>query len=122
MKNNVIANQFAISCLSDGCLEIIGNSRDGVVFCLSGNVVWDLRRDLPEFCENAIFTNDIHSKESILIFKKSLGEELRNPRKLLKSIRNKLVQTSFRNSADGLAEMRAMEPTDREEHRMFSGA
>jgi len=77
-------------------------------------------RDQPLFCKNAIFTRDVESYESVLIFEYSLREELRNPRKLLKSVRNKLAQAGFRNQREEDAEYHKMYTMpDREEHRMF---
>jgi hypothetical protein len=122
MKTNVINSQFAIDC-HNGSLEIIGVStyrRSSVVFRLMGDSVSDLMRDQPPFCKNAIFTRDVESRENVLIFEYSLREELRNPRKLLKSVRNKLVQAGFRNQREEDKEYNEKyNMSDREEHRMF---
>lgn len=119
MKNNVIASQFAIDYHND-VLEIIGTSQGAVVFRLCGHSVSELIRDYPSFCKNAIFTNDVESRKSVLIFEYSLREELRNPRKLLKSVRNKLIQAGFRNQSEEDKEYNERyNVPDREEHRMF---
>ncbi len=120
MKTNVIDSQFTIEYHND-ILEIIGivDCR-AVVFRLSGHSVSDLLRDQPSFCKNCIFTNDVHSRKSIFIFEYSLREELRNPKKLLRSVRNKLIQAGFRNRNNEDKEYNEMYSVpDREEHRMF---
>jgi hypothetical protein len=121
MKTNVINSQFAIE-YHNGILEIIGVvDREAVVFRLSGHSVSDLLRDQPSFCKNSIFTNDVHSRENIFIFEYSLREELRNPKKLLRSVRNKLIQAGFRNRNEEDKEYNEMYSVpDREEHRMFN--
>jgi hypothetical protein len=117
--NNVINSQFAID-YHDGILEIIGKSQGAVVFRLCGHSVSDLMRDQPPFCKNAIFTNDVDSRKNVLIFEYSLREELRNPRKLLKSVRNKLVQAGFRNQHEADKDYHKLYTmSDREEHKMF---
>lgn len=122
MKTNVINSQFAIEYFN-GHLSIIGASiygRSSVVFRLVGDSVIDLMRDQPPFCKNVIFTRDIESCENVLIFEYSLREELRNPRKLLKSVRNKLVHAGFRNQRENDKEYEEKYTmTDRQEHEMF---
>lgn len=122
MKTNVINSQFAIECFN-GSLSIIGVStyrRSSVIFRLTGDSVNDLMRDQPPFCKNAIFTRDVESLENVLIFEYSLREVLRNPRKLLKSVRNKLVQAGFRNQREEDREYNEKYTmTDRQEHEMF---
>lgn len=119
MKTNVINSQFVIDYHND-TLEIIGTSQGAVVFRLSGHSADELLRDYPPFCKNAIFTNDVTSRKSMLIFEYGLKEELHNPRKLLKSVRNKLVQASFRNQNEEDKEYNEKYTVpDREEHRMF---
>jgi hypothetical protein len=119
MKTNVINSQFAID-YHDGIFEIIGKSQGAVVFRLCGNSVSDLKRDQPPFCKNVIFTNDVDSRKGVLIFEYSLKGELRNPRKLLKSVRNKLVQAGFRNQHEEDEDFHKLYTMpDREEHRMF---
>lgn len=122
MNTNVIS-QFTIDCFQ-GSLSIIGVSnyrRSSVVFRLTGDTVCELMRDQPPFCKNAIFTKTVDSREDVLIFEYSLREELRNPRKLLKSVRNKLVEASFRNRREDDKEFNEMYTmSDREEHRMWA--
>ena len=119
MKTNVINSQFVIACFN-GSLEIIGTSRGAVVFYLCGQAVSNLMRDQPSFCKNAIFTRDATSREDVLIFEYNFWGELRNPRKLLKSLRNKLVQAGFRNQTEENKKFNEMYTVpDREEHRMF---
>lgn len=124
MKTNVINSQFAIECF-DGSLEIIGRSNHNVVFILRGSAAGDLIRSAPSFCKNAISSHEaggdgIRYTKNIFIFEYSLQGELRNPRKLLKSLRNKLVQAGFRNQQEDDKEFNEMySMTDRQEHEMF---
>ena len=119
MKTNVITSQFAID-YHDGSLEIIGRGQNAVVFRLCANSVNELLRDQPSFCKKAIFTYDATSGKGMLIFEYSLKEELRNPRKLLKSVRNRLVQAGFRNQSEEDREYNEMYTVpDRFEHQMF---
>lgn len=121
MKTNVINNNpFVIDCF-DGNLEIIGKSQTSVVFRLSGSSVSDLMRDHPAFCKNCIFAEELCPREKrILFFEYSLKQELRNPRKLLKSVRNKLVQAGFRNQQKDDKEFNEMySMTGRQEHQMY---
>jgi hypothetical protein len=124
MKNNVINSQFAIEVMSTDSLEIIGKSRSAVVFKLTGTTAGELLRSHPAFCKNTIFTHEIGDgvgyQRNVLIFEYNLREELRNPRKLLKSVRNKLVQAGFRNMREDDREFNEMySMTDRQEHQMF---
>jgi len=123
MKNNVINNRFVVECFN-GSLEIIGSSiyrRGSVVFRLRGSAVEGLMGSQPAFCRNTIFTRDIESFENVLIFEYNLRKELNNPRKLLKSVRNKLVQAGFRNQREDDKKYHKMYTVpDREEHRMFA--
>lgn len=122
MKNNVINGQFAIDC-HNGSLSIIGiptYNTSSVVFRLVGDFVGDLMRSQPSFCRNCIFTRDVGSFEEVLIFEYRLRDDLRNPRKLLKSVRNRLVQVGFRNQGEDERESHEMYTmTDRQEHEMF---
>jgi hypothetical protein len=123
MKTNVISNPFTIECLT-GSLEILGVGKGKVAFRLRGDIVRNLLRSQPDFCKNCTFLNDLNEcsphMKNMLIFEYSLREELRNPRKLLKSVRNKLVQTGFRNHREVMEELdREYSMTDREEHYMF---
>ncbi len=120
MKTNVIDSQFAIEVMSTDTLEIIGKNRSGVVFKLTGTTAGELLRSHPEFCRNVIHTEDIISGHNVLIFEYNLREELRNPRRLLKSVRNKLVQAGFRNRQEDDTEYDEMySMTDHQEHQMF---
>ncbi len=119
MKTNVINSQFMIECF-EGSLEIIGNSRGAVVFRLTGSTAGELLRSHPSFCKQTIFTCDIVSGVNILIFEYRIKDGLRNPRKLLKSVRNKLVQAGFRNQQEDDKEFNEMYTmTARQEHEMF---
>jgi len=124
MKNNVINSQFVIECF-EGSLEIIGESCHNVVFILRGSAACDLIRSAPSFCKNQISSNEAGGDKllpirKIFIFEYSLKGGLRNPRKLLKSVRNKLVQACFRNQKEDDKEFDEMySMTDRQEHEMF---
>lgn len=121
MKTNVIntKSSHSIDC-HDGSLEIIGSHRDGVVFLLRGSAAEALRQSEPPFCLNPINTYEIGSRLHMLIFKYKIKSELRNPRKLLKSVRNKLVQAGIRNQMEEDEAFNKMYSIpDREEHRMF---
>ena len=123
MKTNVINSQFTIECF-EGNLEIIGKNNHNVVFILRGTAAGDLIRSCPDFCKNPISSHEIGEgngyQRNILIFEYRLQGELRNPRKLLKSVRNKLVQAGFRNSAEDEREFNEMySMTDRQEHQMY---
>ncbi len=123
MKTNVINSQFAIECF-EGSLEIFGKNNHNVVFILRGTSAGDLIRSCPNFCKNLITTNEIGDgighQRNVLIFEYRLQGELRNPRKLLKSVRNKLVQAGFRNQREEDKEYNEKYTMpDREEHRMF---
>jgi len=122
MKTNVIDSRLVIECF-EGNLEIIGKNNHNVVFILRGTAAGDLLRSRPDFCKNPISCHEIDKGNSygrnILIFEYRLQRELRNPRKLLKSIRNKLVQAGFRNSAEEKREFDEMySMSDRQEHEM----
>ncbi len=123
MKHNVINSQYTVDHYT-GSLSIIGVSTDcrsSIVFRLVGDYVSDLMIGTPDFCKNAIFAKDVESGLNMLIFEYNLRGELRNPRKLLKSVRNKLVQASFRNLREDYREFNEMySMTDRQEHDMFS--
>ena len=124
MKTNVINSQYAIEVFNTDSLEIIGKSKSSVVFRLTGTTAGELLRQHPPFCKNAIFTNEIGDwtgyRRNILIFEYRLNGELRNPLKLLKSVRNKLVQAGFRNRQEEEGEFNEMySMTGRQEHAMF---
>lgn len=95
-----------------------------MVFRLIGSAAGELLRSYPAFCKNAIFTHEIGDgvgyQRNVLIFEYDLKEELHNPRKLLKSVRNKLVQSGFRNMKEDEREFNEMYAmTNRQEHHLF---
>ncbi len=91
MKNDVINPQHQIQIQGSGTLAIIGRRSNCVVFMASGIDTFGTE-DLDNFAENCIRTGDIEGHGDILIFEYRLRSELRNPQKLLKSVRNKLVR------------------------------
>ncbi|MBU6232479.1 hypothetical protein KGP36_07640 [Patescibacteria group bacterium] len=67
--------------------------QSSVVFLAKGDMARWLYNWQPDFCKKAITTwMPDHSAVSMLIFEYTIGSALRNPRKLLKSVRNKLMQ------------------------------
>ncbi len=118
MKTNVINNGFSVQCF-EGSLTIIGQRPGALVFLLDGHSVGDLVWHQPPFCKNAIVTFAVGSQRRMLFFEYSLKEELRNPQKLLKSVRNKLVQAGFHNRRENERQSRVYEMTDRQEHEMY---
>ena len=96
-----------------------------MVFLLRGSAAGDLIRLAPSFCKNAISSHEaggdgVRYTRNIFIFEYSLREDLRNPRRLLKSVRNKLVQAGFRNQREDDKEYNEKYTmTDRQEHEMF---
>ena len=98
MKDNVITHALMAPFGPDGSLEIIGTKEEGgpqdsVVFLAKGDMARWLYHSQPEFCKKCITTwAPDHSATTMLIFEYRLRSELRNPQKLLKSVRNKLMQ------------------------------
>lgn len=98
MNTNVIVPQSAtipFGFRKNGSLSIIGKSRlDTVVVMAQAEELYFLvtRPYLITFADQVLstFVYGGHD-QGLIIFKYSIGQEIRNPRKLLKSIRNKLV-------------------------------
>lgn len=100
MKTNVISNSFTVPFDTNGSLEIIGKKgglgSGKVVFLVKGQKVHWFHHELPDFCKNAITTwSPDDSGTPTLIFEYMLREGLKNPQKLLKSIRNKLMRSAY---------------------------
>jgi len=98
MKNNVITHSRMVQFGSNGSLEIIGKTKEfhdsgSVVFMAKGDMAQNMFYSPPDFCKKCITAwMPDGSGIAILIFEYSLRGELRNPQKLLKSVRNKLMQ------------------------------
>lgn len=92
MKNNVINPSYQIEMQAGGILAIIGKTNHRVVFLASGLFLYG-GENLEGFAKNPIFTRLLSDTGSAIIFEYNLQGELRNPRKLLKSVRNKLMRT-----------------------------
>jgi len=98
MKNNVITHSRMVQFGSNGSLEIIGKTKEfqnscSVVFMAKGDMAQNMFYSPPDFCKKCITSwMPDGSGIAILIFEYSLRSELRNPQKLLKSVRNKLMQ------------------------------
>ncbi|MEK7586419.1 MAG: hypothetical protein AAB453_00945 [Patescibacteria group bacterium] len=100
MENNAIGKSYRIEIQDRGTLAIIGNSYYGrqVVFMASGLSLYGSRLSLAsndgfgKFAKNPIFTHSVDGSDDIIIFEHNLGGELRNPQKLLRSVRNKLIR------------------------------
>ena len=97
MKNNVITHSRMVQFGSNGTLEIIGKTKEfhnsgSVVFMAKGDMAQNMFYSPPDFCKKCITSwMPDGSGIAILIFEYSLRSELRNPQKLLKSVRNKLI-------------------------------
>jgi hypothetical protein len=99
MKNNVINSQFSSIQFGDvGSIEIIGIEPEsryekGSVLVLVKSVELDwLRLSTPDFCKNCIKSSaPDDSTTVIMVFQFSIEGVLRNPKQLLKSIRNRLM-------------------------------
>ncbi len=97
MKTNVIS-ALAVQFGSDGTLEILGTKKEGysrgsVLFKVTGDKAQWLYHVQPDFCKKSITSwLPDGSGKAVLIFEYNLRSELNNPRKLLKSVRNKLMQ------------------------------
>ncbi len=99
MKINVIKSQFgSIQFGKDGSIEIIGitNERQDekgsvLILAKSSELDW-LQNWTPSFCKNCIMTWATDGSNTvIMVFQFSIEGELRNPSRLLKSIRNRLM-------------------------------
>lgn len=107
MKNNVIIPEsYQIPIQSEGTLSIIGKTWGKVVFMAVG-VLLPNNADLDGFADNLIIFNNINAKceetETSVVFEYTIdGPGIRNPRKLLKSMRRKLMKAII-NAAEAAA-------------------
>ena len=99
MKNNVITHSHMVPFGRTGSLEIIGyqNSNDGfnkgtVAFIAKSDELDYLRPSQPDFCKTTIITWALDGSDTVVfVFTINIRGQLRNPQKLLKSVRNKLM-------------------------------
>jgi hypothetical protein len=92
MKTNVITNALTVQLDTDGSLEIIGVFPGKVVLKAQADCLRAVPLSRIKFAKNMIVANSPTVEDRpVLIFEYSLWSELRNPRKLLKSVRNKLM-------------------------------
>ncbi len=96
MNTNVIVPaSVSIPCGKNGSLSIIGEIRcDTVVVMARAEELYFLpmRPHMITFADKVVSTwINGDSDQGLVIFEYSIGQEIRNPRKLLKSIRNKLM-------------------------------
>ena len=83
----------------NGSLEIIGskNSNDGfdrgtVVFVAKAEELDYLRHSTPDFCKTPIVSWALDGSDKVVfVFEMNIRGQLRNPQKLLKSVRSKLM-------------------------------
>ncbi len=95
MKSNVIVSASRqVQIQSEGTLAIIGQSCSRVVFMVYGITTIGLTvEDLECFASNCVIVQHrLGGMGEIILFEYSLRGELRNPQKLLKSVRNKLMR------------------------------
>ncbi len=111
MKNNVITHALMLPLGTDGSLEIIGTkegrfNESSAVFLAKGDMARWLCHSQPDLFKKVIMTwAPDHSATAMLIFEYTIGSPLRNPRKLLKSVRNKLMQAVRRQQCEFEEEM-----------------
>lgn len=80
--------------IEGGVLAIIGKTNNRVVCQVTGVNTYDgIIRAVNDFGKSCILTTSIETGNDIIIFEYNLRGELRNPGKLLKSLRGKLVKT-----------------------------
>jgi hypothetical protein len=99
MKNNVINPQFSsIQFGKDGSIEIIGitgerQDEKGSVLIIAKSAELDwLQNWTPSFCKNCIMSWATDGSNTvIMVFQFSIEGGLRNPKHLLKSVRNRLM-------------------------------
>ncbi len=91
MKSNVInpSHPHQIPIEGSGTLAIIGENNQRVVIMASGLSLWG-GEGIKEFAKNSIFTYSVDGS-GVIIFEYNLRGRLRNPQRLLKSLRNKLM-------------------------------
>ena len=90
MENNAIGKSYQIKIQSRGTLSVIGKTRYRIVLMASGLNLFG-GENIEKFAKNPIF-HHVAGFGTIIIFEYNLDGELRNPQKLLKSVRNKLMR------------------------------
>lgn len=93
MKNNVINTKYSIQFGQTGKIEILGkNHRNCLVVLVQGDrrsVLNNLYKQ--DYMLNEVFAYSLDEEKPTLVFEYQLNSELRNPRSLLKSIRNRIM-------------------------------
>ncbi len=83
---------------SDGVIAIIGNTFNGYTGTLTIQVTGFendcTQHSILKFAKSCIRTYCIETKKDLIFFEYSLNRALKNPQKLLKSLRSKLIQAS----------------------------
>ncbi len=101
MKTNVIIPQsHQISIQSKGTLAIIGKSPYALTL-MATNLMLVGFPNLSKFAKNVIETH-LDGLGDCLIFEYNLRGELRNPQKLMRSVRNKLMREINRAHSEAL--------------------
>lgn len=96
MKNNVIIPQsHQVEIQSEGTLSLVGKADGKAIFMATG-IMWHGDEKLEGFVKNSITFNNLDAEGlaigDAVIFEYPIEGEIRNPRKLLKSVRNRLMK------------------------------
>ena len=92
MKNNVIISAHQIEFGNVGILAIMGTFPGRVLFMVRDGRSSHLDKiETQKYMLNPIFAYTVDTNEPMYFFEYKLNGELRNPQKLLKSVRNKLM-------------------------------
>ncbi len=92
MKNNVINSQYSIPFGQNGEITVLGKFPGHVLIMVKDDPSSRLG-NLPrqDFMRNQAFAYSMDKGEPTFVFEYKLESELRNPRKLLRSVRNKIM-------------------------------
>jgi hypothetical protein len=96
MKNNVIIPELhQIEIESEGILSILGTAHGKVIFMATG-IMWRGEEKLERISKKRIIFNNLDAEGlaigDAIIFEYPIEGRIRNPRKLLKSVRNRLMK------------------------------
>lgn len=90
MKLNFIKSELTVPLMEDGTLEIVGKTQHQVLFRATGTMfLYDA--DLSRLTKESIQSDCVETGKTVVYFQYNLQGELRNPRKLLKSVRSRLM-------------------------------
>ena len=92
MKNNVIISAHQIEFGNIGILAIVGTFPGRVLFMVRDGRSSYLDKIEPQkYMQNPVFAYTVDTNEPMYFFEYKLNGGLRNPQKLLKSVRNKIM-------------------------------